>query len=56
MDSVRKALRADDVEKDGYGRLSCTACDEPLSTDNDPDQVGKIRVCPECGMKWKELG
>jgi len=55
MDSVRKALRAGDVEKDNYGRLSCTSCDEPLSTDNDPDEVGKVRVCPECGNEWKEL-
>jgi predicted RNA-binding Zn-ribbon protein involved in translation (DUF1610 family) len=55
MDSVRKALRAGDVEKDNYGRLSCTSCDEPLSTENDPDEVGKVRVCPECGSEWKEL-
>ncbi|WP_254273704.1 HVO_0758 family zinc finger protein [Haloarcula marina] len=56
MDSVRKALRAGDVEKDGYGRLSCVTCDEPLSTDNNPDKIGKIRVCPDCGSEWKELG
>lgn len=56
MDSVRKALRAGDVEKDNYGRLSCTACDEPLKTENNPDQVWKVRVCPECGSEWKEIG
>lgn len=56
MDTVRKALRAGDVEKDSYGRLSCTACDEELATDNDPTEVGKIRVCPNCGQEWKELG
>ena len=55
MDSVRKALRAGDVEKDNYGRLSCTGCDEPLATENDPDEVGKVRVCPECDGEWKEL-
>jgi len=55
MDSVRKALRSGDVEKDSYGRLSCTDCEEPLSTDNDPDEIGKQRVCPECGRTWTEL-
>ncbi|MFC7075725.1 MULTISPECIES: HVO_0758 family zinc finger protein [Haloarcula] len=56
MDSVRKALRAGDVEKDNYGRLSCTACEETLTTDNNPDDIGKVRRCPECGSEWKELG
>jgi DNA-directed RNA polymerase subunit RPC12/RpoP len=56
MDSVRKALRAGDVEKDSYGRLSCSTCEEQLKTENDPDQVWKVRVCPECGSKWKEIG
>ncbi|WP_276271146.1 HVO_0758 family zinc finger protein [Haloarcula litorea] len=55
MDSVRKALRSGDVEKDSYGRLSCTDCGEELGTENDPDEVGKVRVCPSCGSKWKEL-
>ncbi|MFC7027456.1 HVO_0758 family zinc finger protein [Halomicroarcula sp. GCM10025710] len=56
MDSVRKALRAGDVEKDSHGRLSCTACGENLSTDSRPDEVWKVRVCPECGSEWKEIG
>ena len=56
MDSVRKALRSGDVEKDSYGRLSCSACDEVLSTDNDPDEIGKVRVFPECNSTWTELG
>ncbi len=25
------------------------------ATKNDPDEVGKVRVCPECGGEWKEL-
>jgi hypothetical protein len=55
MDSVRKALRSGDVEKDSYGRLSCSGCDEPLDTENDPGDVGKLRICPECGEEWTEL-
>jgi len=55
MDTVRKGLRSGDVEKDGYGRLSCSACGESLATDNDPDEIGKIRVCPACDSRWKEL-
>ncbi|MBX0293463.1 HVO_0758 family zinc finger protein [Haloarcula nitratireducens] len=56
MDSVRKGLRAGDIEKDNYGRLSCTTCEESLATNNDPAEVGKVRVCPDCGSEWKELG
>ncbi|WP_262175675.1 HVO_0758 family zinc finger protein [Haloarcula laminariae] len=55
MDSVRKALRSGDVEKDSYGRLSCSNCGEELGTDNDPGEIGKQRVCPECGRSWTEL-
>jgi DNA-directed RNA polymerase subunit RPC12/RpoP len=55
MQSVRKALRNDDLFKDTYQRLNCAECEEELKTDNDPDEVGTVRVCPECGAKWKEL-
>jgi|AntRauTorcE11898_2_1112593.scaffolds.fasta_scaffold123647_1 DNA-directed RNA polymerase subunit RPC12/RpoP len=56
MKSVRKGLRAGDIEKDTYERLACAECEEALATENDPDQVGKVRVCPECGTEWKEVG
>jgi DNA-directed RNA polymerase subunit RPC12/RpoP len=56
MESVRKGLRAGDLEKDMYGRLTCTACEEEVNTENDPDEIHKVRVCPECGERWKELG
>jgi DNA-directed RNA polymerase subunit RPC12/RpoP len=55
MKSVRKALRNDDLFKDTYQRLNCADCEEELKTDNDPEEVGTIRVCPECGGRWKEL-
>lgn len=56
MDSVRKGLRAGDLDKDSYGRLTCVECGDELDTKNDPDAVGKVRVCPSCGREWKELG
>ena len=36
------------------GRAS--TCEEQLATQNDPDEIGRIRVCPECGTEWKEVG
>jgi len=56
MESVRKGLRSGNIEKDNYERLSCTACGENLSTNNDPSELGKVRTCPECGREWKEVG
>lgn len=56
MKSVRKGLRNDELEKDNYGRLSCERCGEELKSENDPDEVYSVRICPECGREWKELG
>ena len=56
MESVRKGLRSGALEKDTYERLTCADCGEELGTQNDPDEVGKVRVCPECGSQWKEVG
>lgn len=56
MESVRKGLRSGDLEKDTYERLTCVECGEELDTTNDPDTVGKVRMCPDCGQKWKEVG
>lgn len=56
MKSVRKGLRSGDLDKDTYERLSCTACEEILETRNDPDEVGRVRVCPECATEWREVG
>lgn len=55
MESVRKGLRAGDLDKDTYGRLACANCGEQLATENDPGEVGKVRVCPECEGEWKEV-
>lgn len=55
MESVRKGLRNGSLEKDTYERLECAACGETLETKNDPDAIGKVRVCPSCGREWKEL-
>ncbi|MHB9288400.1 HVO_0758 family zinc finger protein [Halobacteriales archaeon Cl-PHB] len=56
MESVRKGLRSGALEKDTYERLTCSTCEEELGTKNDPDAVGKVRVCPGCGSEWKEVG
>jgi NAD-dependent SIR2 family protein deacetylase len=56
MESTRKGLRSGDLEKDTYERLTCAECQEYLDTENDPDEVGRVRVCPECGREWKEVG
>lgn len=56
MESVRKGLRSGAIEKDTYERLNCAECDEALETKNDPDKIGRIRVCPECGREWKKVG
>jgi len=55
MKSTRKGLRDGELEKDTYGRLTCAACGKSLKTQNDPDEVYTVRVCPDCGNEWKEL-
>lgn len=56
MKSVRKGLRAGELEKDVYERLTCAQCEEELTTENDPDEIGTIRACPECGTEWEQIG
>ncbi len=56
MDSVRKGLRSGDIEKDTYERLNCSGCEVTLETKNDPDALGKVRRCPECGKEWQRIG
>jgi len=56
MDSVRKGLRSGDIEKDTYERLTCVRCGERLGTRNEPDELGSIRFCPECGREWERVG
>lgn len=55
MKSVHKGLRGDELEKDTYGRLRCTACGEELTTENDPDEIGVVHSCPSCGKTWRKL-
>lgn len=56
MKSVRKGLRSGEIEKDVYERLTCAECGEELTTRNDPDEIGTVRACPECGAEWKKIG
>ena len=55
MRSVRKGLREGELEKGLYDRLACVACGETLSTRDDPDVLGVVRQCPECGEEWQEI-
>lgn len=55
METVRKGLRTDELEKDTYQRLLCTACEIAVDIENPDDEVFSIRTCPECGQQWKQL-
>ena len=55
MDSVRKGLRRGEIVKDTYDRLTCAECEEQLSRRDDPEDIGSIRACPECGREWRKL-
>lgn len=56
MESIRKGLRKGTIEKDTYERLACAECEEQLETKNDPDEIGTVRRCPECGEAWRQIG
>lgn len=56
MDTVRQGIRGDRIQKDTYERLVCAECGERLKTRNDPDEIGSVRYCPECGREWKQIG
>ncbi|WP_197409769.1 HVO_0758 family zinc finger protein [Haloferax profundi] len=55
MKTTRKGLRDGELDKDTYGRLTCSTCGESLKKKNDPDEVFALRICPDCGTEWKEL-
>jgi DNA-directed RNA polymerase subunit RPC12/RpoP len=55
MKSIQKGIRDGDIDKDTYERLVCAECEVNLTTENDPDELGSVRRCPECGVEFKEL-
>ena len=55
MKSVRRGLRDGELSKDTFERLHCEPCDEELKTQNDPSEIGSVRICPQCEKKWKEI-
>ncbi|MFC6992230.1 HVO_0758 family zinc finger protein [Haladaptatus sp. GCM10025707] len=55
MESTRKGLRSGTIVKDTYERLTCAECNKKLKTRNDPDEIGSVRACPDCGTEWREL-
>lgn len=56
MDTVRQGIRGNRITRDTYERLVCAECNEQLKTRDDPDVIGTIRFCPECGREWKKIG
>ena len=55
MRSVRKGLRAGEIEKGLYDRLKCVECGETLATRDETDMLGVVRTCPECDREWQEI-
>lgn len=55
MESVRKGLRKGDLERDTYDRLVCSDCDTNLAREDDPEEIGAVRRCPDCGATYQEL-
>jgi RNase P subunit RPR2 len=55
MESIRKGLRQGELVKDTYERLTCDRCEKPLKTENDPEELHTVRICPECGRRWKQI-
>ena len=55
MDSVTKGLRRGDIVKDTYDRLLCAECETRLKRKDDPDEIGAVRRCPDCGREWHQL-
>ena len=56
MKSLRKGLRDDELYKDTYERLKCANCEKVIKTETEPDAVFDLRICPECGTQYKDLG
>ncbi|MFB6069603.1 MAG: HVO_0758 family zinc finger protein [Halanaeroarchaeum sp.] len=55
MESVRKGLRNGDLERDTYDRLVCSECETSLKRRDDPDAVGTVRYCPNCGAEFEQI-
>jgi len=55
MRSVRKGLRAREIVKDTYDRLTCATCEVRLAKRDDPSMLGMVRTCPECGRSWEQV-
>ena len=55
MQSVRKGLRGGEITKDTYGRLACAECEVSLKKRDDPEEIGTLRFCPECGREWQRV-
>ncbi|AKH97097.1 HVO_0758 family zinc finger protein [Halanaeroarchaeum sulfurireducens] len=55
MESVRKGLRAGELERDTYDRLVCAECGTQLQREDAPDEIYTLRRCPNCGAEYKQI-
>ncbi|MDZ7702051.1 MAG: HVO_0758 family zinc finger protein [Halobacteriales archaeon] len=55
MESVRKGLRAGQLDKDTYGRLECSNCEVGLTKKEAEDDMGYLHTCPDCGRVWRRV-
>ena len=40
----------------GCGRDVTSSDVKLLNVGNDPDEIGSVRFCPDCGREWKQVG
>lgn len=55
MDSVRQGLRQGTIERGTWDKLQCSECEAQLSPIDDPEELGSVKQCPECGTSWREM-
>lgn len=55
MDTVRDGLREETITKDTFERLICVNCDRILKKRSDPERIGSVRFCVDCGDEWLEM-
>lgn len=55
MQTIRKAVRNNELETDTYGRYHCTACGTRVTRLQRDAEAGQVHRCPDCGREWQQL-
>lgn len=55
MDTVREGLRAGDIRRGRFERLTCSTCERELGLQDDAEAVGTVMACPDCESAWLDL-